>query len=261
LQSWVCRDSTEASLIAYALYQWFENLSFPQMSRNYFTVLVGLFLACSLGVEMTQAVGPGVNFKLQPKYTSLSPDKTTTVEQYAKIGADGSYAWEFWARHQGKQSLLEPEQPDYAAGFRFTNDSQWLVRMQKNGAGYARLYLYHLGPKGFVTATAKPLSDLAWDYFKSLPDCQKLGMPDMHITAGLVEGTDDNYRSVLGENWPDSRYLVIYLSGQVTRKRDQNSNTLSLFGWHCRYDLEKGAFDVPPDFKDNNAKAITPRSE
>ena len=64
--------------------------------------------------------------------------------------------------------MFKPEQPDYSAGFKFTNNSQWLVRMQETGAGYADLYLYRLGPQGFVAATTKPLSDLAWRYFKSL---------------------------------------------------------------------------------------------
>jgi hypothetical protein len=27
-------------------------------------------------------------------------------------------------------------------------------------------------------------------------------------------------------------------------------------GWHCVYDLKTGAFSVPPDFAENNAKAL-----
>jgi hypothetical protein len=114
-----------------------------------------------------QAVGPTADYKIKPEHNSTSPDGTTTVEQYAKIDADGDYTWQFWARHQDKLTLLKPEQADYAAGFRFTNDSQWLVRMQKTGSGESTLYLYRLGPQGFVPATKKPLGDLAWAYFKS----------------------------------------------------------------------------------------------
>ena len=29
-------------------------------------------------------------------------------------------------------------------------------------------------------------------------------------------------------------------------------------GWHCRYDLQQGKFDVPPIFAKGNAKALTP---
>jgi len=206
-----------------------------------------------------QAVGPTADYKIDPEHTSTSPDGTTTVEQYAKIDADGGYTWQFWARHQDKLTLLKPEQADYAAGFRFINDSQWLVRMQKTGAGYASLYLYHLGPQGFVAATRKPLSDLAWAYFKSLPDARKIRRPNFHIQAGLVKGTEENYRW-MGVEWPDSRYLVIYLSGEVSPNR-KHGQIRSLRGRHCRYDLQKGTFDVPPDFADNNAKAIAPESE
>jgi len=220
---------------------------------------IGAFLACAVGTVAAQTVGPTADYKIDPEYTSTSPDGTITIEQYAKIGADGSYTWQFWARHQDKLTLLKPEQPDYAAGFRFTNDSQWLVRMQKTAAGYASLYLYRLGPQGFVAATRKPLSDLAWTYFGSLPESRKIKRPNFHIAAGLVKGTEENYRW-MGVKWPDNRYLVISLSGEVSPNR-QHGQILSLRGWHCRYDLQKGAFDVPPEFAENNAKAIAPRSE
>jgi len=131
--------------------------------------------------------------------------------------------------------------------------------MQKTGAGEGSLYLYHLGPQGFAAATRKPLGDLAWTYFKSLPDSRKIKRPDFHIDAGLVKGLDDNYRW-MGESWPDSRYLVISLSGDVSPNR-KHGQIRSLRGWHCRYDLQKGTFDVPPDFSENNAKAIAPEAE
>jgi hypothetical protein len=234
------------------------------MSRNYLTSSICLFLACAIGMTAVQTVaaqtvGPSADYKIYPEHTSTSPDGTTTVEQYAKTGADGSYTWQFWARHKDKLTLLKPEQPDYAAGFRFTNDSQWLVRMQKTGAGYASLYLYHLSPQGFVAATRKPLSALAWAFFESLPDGRKIRRPNFHIEAGLVKGTDDNY-SWMGVKWPESRYLVISLSGEVSPNR-QHGQIRSLRGWRCRYDLQKGTFDVPPDFAENNAKAIGTESE
>jgi len=124
---------------------------------------------------------------------------------------------------------------------------------------YASLYLYHLGPQGFVAATRKPLSDLAWAYFKSRPDSRKIRRPNFHIEADLVKGVDDNYRW-MGETWPDSRYLVISLSGEVS-PTSRHGQLRSLRGWRCRYDLQKGAFDVPPSFADNNAKAIARDSE
>jgi hypothetical protein len=203
--------------------------------------------------------GPPADYKIQPEYTSTSPDGTTTIEQFAKINADGDYTWQFWARRQDTRSLLGPVQPDYLAGFRFTHDSQWLVRMQKTGSGEASLYLYHLAPQGFVAATAKPLSDLAWAYFKSRPDAKKIKAPDFHFAAGLVAGTDDNY-SAMHVNWPDSRYLVIGLSGEVSPTR-QHGQLLSVRDWRCRYDLQRNTFDVPAEFAQNNAKAIAPDSD
>ena len=228
----------------------------PKGPANVQSSSIGLLIACAVGAVEAQAAGPAADYKISPEHTSTSPDGATTIEQYARISADGDYAWQFWARHQDKLTLLKPEQPDYAAGFRFTSDSQWLVRMQKTGAGYASLYLYHLGPQGFVAATAKPLSDLAWAYFKRRPESRKIRKPDFHIEAGLVKGTDDNYRS-LGQDWPDSRYLVISLSGEVS-PNSRHGQLRSVRGWRCRYDLQKGTFDVPPDFAENNAKAIAP---
>jgi hypothetical protein len=226
------------------------------MTLDYLIASTGLFLAVALGTVLAQPVGPAADFKIDPEHTATSPDGTTTIEQYAKIASDGDYTWQFWARRKDMLTLLKPEQPDYAAGFRFTNDSQWLVRMQKTGSGEASLYLYRLGPQGFVAAAAKPLDELAWAYFWSLRESKKVRKPDFHIEADLVKGTDDNYRS-LGESWPDSRYLVISLSGEVEPNR-HHGRIRSLDAWRCRYDLQKGTFDVPPDFLNNNAKAIAP---
>lgn|SRR5436190_668973 len=228
------------------------------MRRTYLPAAIGVFVACAVATVAAQAAGPPADYKLDAEYTATSPDGATTIEQYAKVDADGDYTWQFWARHGLAFTLLEPEQPDYAAGFRFTNDSQWLVRMQKTGAGYSSLYLYRLRPQGFVAATRKPLSDLAWAYFNSLPASRKIRRPDFHIAADLVKGTGENYRW-MRVNWPDNRYLVISLSGDVSPNR-QHGQIRALRGWRCRYDLQKGTFDVPPEFADNNVKAIAPES-
>jgi hypothetical protein len=226
------------------------------MRRTYLPAAIGVLFACALGTA--QAASPSADYKLEAEHTLTSPDGATTIEQYAKVDAEGDYTWQFWARHGDAFTLLEPEQPDYAAGYRFTNDSQWLVRMQKTAAGYSSLYLYRLGPQGFAAATRKPLSDLAWAYFNSLPAARKIRRPNFHIEAGLVKGTEENYRW-MGVNWPDSRYLVITLSGDVSPNR-RHGQMRSVRGWRCRYDLQKGTFDVPPEFADNNAKAIAPES-
>ena len=156
-------------------------------------------------------------------------------------------------------SPADPEPADYPAGFRFTNDLKWLVRMQKTGSGESTLYLYRLGPQGFVPATKKPLGDLAWVYFKSRPEWRKVKKdPEYHISANLLKGTEENYRW-LGVDWPENRYLLIGLSGDadiVTRKPMQ---TGVANGWRCRYDLHTGKFDVPALFSNDNARAVVPQ--
>ena len=226
------------------------------MKLDHLIASTGLFLAVAVGTVSAQPAGPAADFKIDPEHTASSPDGTTTIEQYAKIASDGDYTWHFWARRPNTLTLLKPEQPDYAAGFRFTNDSRWLVRMQKTGSGEASLYLYRLGPQGFVAATSKPLDELAWAYFWSIRESKKVSKPDFHIEADLVKGTDDNYRS-LGQSWLDSRHLVISLSGEVEPNR-HHGQIRSLDAWRCRYDLQTGTFDVPQDFLNNNAKAIAP---
>ncbi len=216
--------------------------------------LIGLLLACAAGAASAQPAGPPADYKIDPQWTEKSPDGATTIEQYAKVNPDGDYSWQFWARRADTSALLEPEQPDYPAGFRFTNDSKWLVRMQKTGSGEQGLYLYRLGPHGFESATAKPFDEMAWDYFWSRPESRKVRKPEYHITANLLKGTEENYRWT-GVRWPDSRYLVIALTGEA----DGNPGQIStVHDWRCRYDLQAGKFDVPPEFRKHNARAVVP---
>jgi len=223
--------------------------------------ILGVFLGVVLSGQIAllapaRAQQPAAAYKIHSDLSARSPDGKTTVEQYAKDDPGGGYLWQFRARRGDKQTLLAPGEADYPAGFRFTADSRWLVRMQKTGAGESTLYLYRLDAPGFVAATKKPLGELAWDYFASRPETKKIGMPDYHIAAGLVKGTDDNYRW-MGVKWPDSRYLVVTLSGEVERAGPQKP-TPTIYGWHCRYDLRNGTFDVPAEFAANNAKALAP---
>jgi len=225
------------------------------MKHHCLAAAIGFLLAFSTAPAFAQSSGPPAGYKLDDEYTTKSPDGATTIEQYAKTDNDDNYTWQFWARTKDTFVLLKPEQPDYAADFRFTKDSQWLVRLQKTGSGEGDLYLYRLGPQGFAAATTKSFSDLAWAFFKGRPEWRKITKPDFHIYAGLMKGIADNYRS-LGVNWPDNRYIVVGLSGDVISHHHQIS---PVDGWWCRYDLQTGKFDVPPEFAANNAKAIVPK--
>jgi hypothetical protein len=220
--------------------------------------LIGLILACAAGAASAQpaAPGPSADYKTEADLTQKSPDGSIIIEQYIKDGDDP--LWQFWVRRSDTLALLNAEPSDYAAGFRFTNDLQWLVRMQKTGSGESTMYLYRSSPTGFVEATKKPIGDLAWAFFKSRPEWKKVMKPDFHMTADLVKGTEESYRW-LGVDWPDNRYIVIGLGGEVepTHKHGQ---IISIDGWLCRYDLKTGAFDVPAAFLKDNAKAIVPKS-
>jgi hypothetical protein len=206
---------------------------------------------------------PGAGFKLNPEaIVFTSPDQGMRVEQYAKDSEDGGRLYQFWtfdADHR-HASLLNPGEGDdlagYAAGFRFSPDSQWLVRMQKLGAGSQTLFLYRRKGYRFSLATNKPLGDLAWDYFFTTPASKGMHPKDRHALdhafVGLVKGMEENY-AWMGEHWPDSRYVVISLSFDM---QGEDIPGPWIGGWHCVYDLKTGAFSVPPDFAENNAKAI-----
>ena len=200
------------------------------------------------------ASGPRPGFTLTDD-TGLaftSPDEATKLEQYMKDSGDFDIKWQVWARHGDAMTELKPEQ-GYPAGFRFTNDSQWLVRMQKTGSGEQDLFLYHVEKGTFANATKTSLSDLAWAYFHSRPDTRKMKL-DYHISANLVKGTEEAYRD-LGVKWPDNRYLVISLSGEMD-KHPKNVAVKGLADWRCRYDLKTGTFDVPAMFAKANAEAL-----
>jgi hypothetical protein len=221
-----------------------------------------VLLLALAAVVPASAAGPRAGFKLNAEYTETSPDQKVRVEQYAKDMKDDGLLYQFWTFDSDHQhaSLLNPGEGDdlagYAAGFRFSPDSQWLVRMQKLGAGSQTLFLYRRKGYRFSPATNKPLGDLAWDYFFTTPASKGMHSKDRyaldHAFVGLVKGMEENY-AWMGEHWPDSRYVVISLSFDMQGK-DKPGPWIE--GWHCVYDLKTGAFSVPPDFAENNAKTV-----
>jgi hypothetical protein len=226
------------------------------------TSLIGLLVACGVGITgigtaVAQSAGPPAGYKIYPKYTKTSPDGAVTIEQYLNEDTD-DWKWQFWARWQNTFTRLDPEQADYPAGFVFTNDLKWIVRVQKIGSGTSTLYLYRLTPQGYAAASKKPLGDLAWAYMKTRPDWRKIRKPpEYHDNAFLENGLEENYRS-LGADWPANRYLVISLRGDADIKGRKHMQTSVVHGWRCRYDLQTGKFDVPWVFSGDNAKAVVP---
>ena len=227
------------------------------------TFCTGLLVACSIGAcgaaAAAQPAAPPAGYTIEEKYTKKSPDGAIAIEQYFNKDTD-DWKWQFWVRQQGAFSLLDPEPADYPADFIFTGDLKWIVRIQKIGSGTMTLHLYHLTPQGYVRANKKPLGDLAWDYMKSRPDWKKLlKASEYHDSAYVLKGLEDNYHE-LGVDWPANRYLLIGLSADADVKGRKPMQTSVVNGWHCRYDLQTGKFDVPAIFKDNNAKAVVAKS-
>jgi hypothetical protein len=65
--------------------------TFAGMTRAYFISAIGLCLGCAVATASAQSAGPPADYKIRPDYTDTSPDKKTTIEQYAKVLSDGSY--------------------------------------------------------------------------------------------------------------------------------------------------------------------------
>jgi hypothetical protein len=214
------------------------------------------------------AAAPRFGFLANKRLLSLC---APNLEQYSKDVKDwrGLKDWrgplyQFWTFDSGHRHafLLNPGEDDdvagYAAGFRFSPDSQWLVRMQKLGSGSQTLFLYRRN--GYQFSPVKPLGDLAWDYFFTTPTSKGMHRdPENpygldHAFVALVKGMEENY-AWMGQHWPDSRYVVISLSFDMQGEDDKTAPWIE--DWYCVYDLKTGAFSVPPDFADHNAKAVT----
>jgi hypothetical protein len=227
----------------------------------------GRWILLLLGIAVAtpaRAEGPGAGFKLRAEDASISPNRALRVEQYSKDMKDEGFLYQFWTfdRDHRHAFLLNPGEgidlAGYPAGFRFSPDSQCLVRMQKLGAGYSTLFLYRRKGYQFSPATTKPLGDLAWDYFFNSPASKATHRDPKdrdsldHAQAILLKGMEDNY-AWMGVQWPDSRYIVISLSFDA---QGEEKPLPWIEGWRCIYDLKTGTFSVPPDFAENNAKAL-----
>lgn len=234
--------------------------------------LRGTWILLLLGIASVapaSADNPGRKLQLVADDTFASPDHQLRVEQYSRKVGEWDHVYEFWTfdnQHRHGFLLNRGEDPDlagYPAGFRFSPDSQWLVRMQKLGAGSQTLFLYRRSGYQFPSATAKPLGDLAWDYFFKQPVSKGMLHDPKdpfsldHAQVLLLKGLEENY-AWMGQHWPDSRYLVISLAFDI---QGQKESTPWIEGWRCVYDLKTGKFTVPPDFAENNTKAVKIRDQ
>jgi 4-carboxymuconolactone decarboxylase len=74
-------------------------------------------------------------YEIDHEFTQTFADGAITIEQYVNKETD-DWKYQFWVRRKDTFTLLD-ERADYPAGFRFTNDLKWIVRMQKTGSGEA----------------------------------------------------------------------------------------------------------------------------
>ncbi|GKQ51219.1 hypothetical protein [Bradyrhizobium sp. Ce-3] len=229
--------------------------------------LRGIALLVYLGLALAgpaSADGPGKQFKrVTDAPTFTSPDGEIRLKQYARDMGDDGLLFQFWTFDRaGKHGALlnQGETTDaagYQAGFRFSPDSRWLVRMQKIGSGTHTLHLYKRAGDRFVPATEKPLGEAAWDFFYTQPPAAGVRRdPDDpytldHMQVGLIKGLEDNY-AWLDQHWPDSRYLVIGLSFDI---QGEETPFPWVEDWRCVYDLKTGTFSVPASFAEHNQKA------
>ena len=223
---------------------------------------IGLLVLAAMAAAPVRAEGPAPDLKrLEDKDdTFKSPDKSLVIEQYARNGGDDGFSYQFWIfdkNHKNAFLLNRDEDTDlahYPAGFRFSANSKWLVRMQGTGAGFQTLLLYKRNGNRFVAATGKPLGDLAWDYFFTQPASKDMPTePDElnHKRADLLKGMEENY-AWLGVKWPDSRYIVISLGFDI---QGNERPTPFIQAWRCVYDTQTGQFSVPASFAEHNAQA------
>jgi hypothetical protein len=226
-----------------------------------FVVVLGL-----AAVAPASAASPGNDLTrlTDPENTFTSPDGQVIIEQYWRKKGEYDRVHEFWAFDAKREHgvlLNRDEDTDsagYPAGFRFSPNSQWLVRMQKTGAGYHTLFLYRRNGFQFSSATPKPLGDMAWDYFFSQPVSRQIhrksGDRDSldHAQVHLVKGVDDNY-AAMGTHWPDSRYIVLSLSFDA---QGEDRPLPWIEDWQCVFDTKTDRFSIPADFAKKNAETV-----
>ena len=214
-----------------------------------------LLLMALVTVMPASADSPGSEFDTAAgaRDTFTSPDGQIRVEQYRGKKGEDDLVYQFWTfdeKHQHGALLNPNEDTDlagYRAGFRFSRNSQWLVRMQKLGAGYHTLFLYRRTGDQFSPATPKPLGDMAWDYFFSQPVSRKMHRKSSdrdslnHLQVYLVHGMDDNYAG-MGKHRPDSRFIVLTLS---FNSQGEDKPKPWIDGWRCVFDTKTGQFSIP----------------
>jgi hypothetical protein len=231
------------------------------LQRTGLVVLLGL---ASVAAASADSPGSELTRLTDKDDTFTSPDGQVIIEQYWKDKDENFRLYQFWAfdaKHEHGVMLNPGEDEDlagYPAGFRFSPNSQWVVRLQKIGSGTQTLFLYRRNGLQFSEATPKPLAEMAWDYFYSQPVSRKMHRESKdrdsldHAQVNLVKGVDDNYAS-LGKHWPNSRYIVLSLSFDA---QGEDKKLPWVEDWRVVFDTKTDKFSIPADFVEHNARTV-----
>jgi hypothetical protein len=120
------------NLVGRSSVQMHESRGELDMPISVASILLLLGLACATPASADR---PGRKFKLLADQTTLSPDHQIRIEQFSRNLGDWHIVHQFWTfDRSGKPASLLNRNEDadlaaYPAGFRFSPDSQWLVRM------------------------------------------------------------------------------------------------------------------------------------
>ena len=170
---------------------------------------------------------------------------------------DAGYLHRFWTfddKHQNPSLLNGDETIDpggLSGGLSLQREQPVAGADAENRCGFPRPVSVPAERICIFSATPKPLSEMAWDYFWGSPASKKLHRDPKdrdelsHVFAALVKGMEDNY-AWLGQHWPDSRYVVISLNFDA---QGEDKPKPYIEDWWCAYDLKTGTFSVPASFR------------
>ena len=152
--------------------------------------------------------------------TFTSPDGQVIIEQYSKDKGEYDHVYEFWAfdaKHEHGVLLNPGEDLDvagYPAGFRFSPNSQWVVRMQKIGSGTQTMFLYRRnGPifRGDAEAAGRHGLGLFLQPANLPQDPSQIRRTAIRSTTPRSIWSRESTTTMprRARKWPDSRYLVL----------------------------------------------------
>ena len=190
------------------------------------------------GYEKIQEVeSPTKDFVLQEFGKPPPPDSNAAGEKevwiVSKTDPSDHHALPFYRNATGENRNKSYDK----ASYKISPDGKWIFREQNDELGVDSAYLYRrMAGTEFENPTAKPLDDLAWEFFTRT--VKKVGRDDL-----------DQYL-VQFDSWRDnSKKVRLLVSGSARR-------AWIIQDWTCDYNLETGKFELPAELQKHNSKAV-----